>query len=197
MDRPGGVHRSSKPRYLFALLVSILPSAMLREPQTESGGPPAIHITNFGQINQNYYRGGQPTAAGFLELKQLGVKTVVDLREDGIREEPERVRKLGMQYFSIPLSSRRPATAAQTVSFLKLVNDAGNLPVYVHCAGGRHRTSEMTAIYRITHDSWTADQAYQEMKRYGYYSLWGHGSLKEYVYHFYNDYRARSSSRSR
>jgi hypothetical protein len=31
----------------------------------------------------------------------------------------------------------------------------------------------MTAIYRIIHDSWTVDQAYQEMKQYDYYSIGG------------------------
>jgi len=31
----------------------------------------------------------------------------------------------------------------------------------------------MTAIYRITRYSWTADQAYREMKQYDYYSIGG------------------------
>jgi protein tyrosine/serine phosphatase len=60
--------------------------------------------------------------------------------------------------------AKRPATEEQTASFLKLVNDAANWPVYVHCKGGRHRTGELTAIYRITNEGWTADQTYQEMK---------------------------------
>jgi protein tyrosine phosphatase (PTP) superfamily phosphohydrolase (DUF442 family) len=113
---------------------------------------------------------------------------VIDLQEEGEREEPTWVRDAGMRYFNIPLSSRRPATPAQTEYFLKPVNDAQNWPVYVHCAGGRHRTGEMTAIYRISHDAWTAEQAYNEMKRYGYYSLGGQGSLKDYVYEYYRKY---------
>jgi protein tyrosine/serine phosphatase len=95
-----------------------------------------------------------------------------------------------MQYFNIPLSSTRPATAGQTEDFLKLVNDPQNWPVFVHCAGGRHRTGEMTAIYRITRDSWTADKAYQEMKQYDYYSIGGHGPLKDYVFEYYGKYLA-------
>jgi protein tyrosine/serine phosphatase len=115
----------------------------------------------------------------------LGVRSVIDLQEHARRGEKKWVRALGMQYFNIPLSSKRPATAAETQYFLKLVNDSENWPVYVHCAGGRHRTGEMTAVYRITHDSWTADKAYEEMRRFRYYSHGGHGSLRDYVYQFY------------
>ena len=175
--------------YLFAplalLLAATLTIAVQAEPQSPSS--PRVSIDNFGQANENYYRGSQPDADGFAELERIGIRTVIDLQEDGKQEEPTWVRKAGMQYFNVPLSTRRPATAAQTEYFLKLVNDAQNWPVYVHCAGGRHRTGEMTAIYRISHDAWTADQAYHEMKRYGYYSLGGHGSLKDYVYQYYSD----------
>jgi protein tyrosine phosphatase (PTP) superfamily phosphohydrolase (DUF442 family) len=145
-------------------------------------------ITNFGQINPNYYRGAQPKEADFAQLSRLGVKTVVDLRQKGKPEEPTWARNAGMQYFNIPLSSRLPATLAQTVYFLTLVNNPGNWPVFVHCAGGKHRTGEMTAIYRIAYDFWNADRAYEEMKKYGFYSFLGHGSLKRYVYDYYRNF---------
>ncbi len=155
----------------------------------QSAGAAGIDIENFGKINPDYYRGAQPDHAGFAELRQLGIKTIIDLQKAPDPREPAWVRDAGMKYINIPLSSRRPAKEAQSEYFLKLVNDPRNLPVYVHCAGGRHRTGEMTAIYRITHDSWTADQAYQEMKRYDFYSRWGHGSLKQYVYQYYGEYQ--------
>lgn len=170
------------------VLMLILTTPALRV-QAKSGNAFAVSIDNFGQVNENYFRGAQPSEAAMGELKKLGVKTVIDLQEDGERDEGDWVRSAGMQYFKIPLSSTRPATDEQTAYFLKLVNDSNNWPVYVHCAGGRHRTGEMTAAYRIAQNSWTADQAYQEMKKYGWYSTWGHGPLKDYVYHYYKDHR--------
>jgi protein tyrosine phosphatase (PTP) superfamily phosphohydrolase (DUF442 family) len=152
-------------------------------------------ITNFGQINENYFRGAQPNQEGFHRLARLGVKTIVDLQEKGKEEEPGWVQSAGMKYFCIPLSGNHPATDAQTAQFLQLVNDPANWPVYVHCAAGRHRTGEMTGIYRITHDTWTADQAYQEMQKYGYYSFPFHGSLKTYVYAYYDTYHRASSAK--
>jgi len=46
-----------------------------------------------------------------------------------------------------------------------MVNDPENQLVYVDCVGGRHRTGVMTAVYRMTRDGWTADQAFKEIRR--------------------------------
>lgn len=177
-------------RLIQAVTVTLVMIASALTGQAKSGNRFGVDIENFGQVNQNYYRGAQPDQQGFAQLKALGIKTVIDLQGDGKPEEGDWVRNAGMQFFNIPLSSERPATDEQTAYFLKLVNDSDNWPVYVHCAGGRHRTGEMTAIYRITADGWTADQAYQEMKKYQWYSRWGHGPLKAYMYDYYGRYKS-------
>ena len=76
-----------------------------------------------------------------------------------------------------------------------IVNDPSNLPVYVHCQGGRHRTGAMTAVYRLTHDKWTADQAYGEMKKYGFETFIGHPQLKTFVYDYYQKMTAAAPGR--
>ena len=153
---------------------------------TQSQTQPGV-TKNFGRVNENYFRGSQPTADEYARLKQLGIKTVVDLRIDSEPGEPERVLGLGMQYFNIPLKASKPASEEQTAYFLKLVNDPQNWPVYVHCKGGRHRTGALTAVYRITHDNWTADQAWEEMKSYDFDQglFGGPKAQKKFVYAFY------------
>ncbi len=166
-------------------VVLLLALATLTAVAQSTDGIP-VSLENFGKVNENYYRGSQPDAAGFGELKRIGIKTVIDLRGDSREEAPELARRAGLQYVNIPLSTKRPATDEQTAYFLKLVNDPANWPVYVHCKGGRHRTGEMTALYRITKDGWTADQAYQEMKKYDFEnSFFYPRSLKKYVYAYY------------
>ncbi len=147
-------------------------------------------VENFGKVDDHYYRGGQPDAEGFARLKRLGIKTVIDLRKDSVAAEPEQVRSLGMQYFNIPMRASRPATPEQVDQFLKLVNDPRNWPVYVHCKGGRHRTGALTAAYRITHDGWTADQAWEEMKKYDFNDSFfgGPPAQKNFVYAFYEQH---------
>ena len=36
---------------------------------------PAIHVDNFGEINANYYRGGQPRRSDYADLAAFGVRT--------------------------------------------------------------------------------------------------------------------------
>lgn len=177
---------SQKLARALTITLLVIVSGLTAQAQAQSSV--AVDIENFGRVNERYYRGSQPDQSGFAQLKSLGVKTVIDLREDREPDTAGWVRDLGMQYFNIPLSSRRAATDEQAAYFLKLANDPNNWPVYVHCAGGRHRTGEMTALYRITSDGWTAERAYQEMKQFKWYSTGGHGPLKDYVYDYYNRY---------
>jgi protein tyrosine/serine phosphatase len=182
---------SAQPRRLVlsAFLAAALAVAAPWNAHALTISPEQAGITNFGQVDENYFRGGQPDANGITRLDGLGIKTVIDLQEDPVAGEPGWVEAAGMKYFNIPLSGSRPATAEQTAHFLALVNDPQNWPVYVHCHAGRHRTGEMTGIYRLTHDTWTADQAYAEMQKFGYYSFPSHGSLKTYVYSYYDAHR--------
>ncbi len=87
-----------------------------------------------------------------------------------------------MKFVRIPMNTRVAPTADQVALFLKLVNDPANQPVYVHCAGGRHRTGVMTAVYRMTQDGWTADKAFQEMKQYRFGADFLHPEFKRFVY---------------
>jgi protein tyrosine/serine phosphatase len=174
------------------LLLALTSTTVPAQQTTET--PAGITIKNFGKVNDNYYRGEQPSLEEFAQLKRFGVKTVIDLRKDMLPQAPEQARSAGLQYFNIPLKASRMATEEQTSYFLNIVNDPANWPVYVHCKGGRHRTGGMTAVYRITHDGWTADQAYQEMEAYDFNNsiFGGPGAQKKYIYTFYDRYKAGS-----
>jgi len=39
-------------------------------------------VPNFHTVNDNIYRGGQPSDEGLRALASAGVKTIVDLRDD-------------------------------------------------------------------------------------------------------------------
>ena len=143
-------------------------------------------IKNFGSINETFYRGAQPKEQDYADLAAMGIKTVIDLQRGGHEESNLSSKPQGMKFYRIPMSDTRSPTSDQAELFLKLVNDPANHPVFVHCAGGRHRTGAMSAIYRITRDGWSADQAYLEMKHYDFEYGMGHGSLKRYVFDFYS-----------
>jgi len=142
-------------------------------------------IKNFGCINENFYRGAQPSDRDYAELAAAGIKTIVDLQQDGSAGEQRLVETAGMKFYRVGLSDKDWPSPDQAERFLKVVNDPDNQPVFVHCHGGKHRAGIMTAIYRMTHDGWTADKAYAEMKQYGFESGFGHGGLRDYVYDYY------------
>jgi len=184
-------------RHIVLLFATMLVAVQVLANGTQDSQSLPINIENFGKLDDNYYRGSQPTAGQFDELKKRGIKTIIDLRKDSIDGASQRARDAGLQYVNIPLTTKQPATDDQTEQFLKLVNDPANWPVFVHCKGGRHRTGEMTAIYRITHDGWSGDKAYEEMKKYDFEdSFFYPRSLKKYVFSYYEQFRSLKTSKT-
>jgi protein tyrosine/serine phosphatase len=143
---------------------------------------PQVHIGNFGKINDNYFRGSQPKGNDYSDLAALGVKTVIDLQADGPSNEASFVKAAGMNFVRIGMTTTKAPTDAQIAQFFEIVTNPANQPVYVHCAGGRHRTGTMTALYRMTFDGWTPAKAYNEMKQYRFEGFPDHPVLRNYVY---------------
>ena len=140
-----------------------------------------IHIRNFGKMDDRFYRGAQPDESDYKDLKALGVKTVIDLQDHPSNYEKRDVEALGMRYVNIPMSDSSYPKQDSVDAFLKLVKDPATGTMFVHCAGGRHRTGVMGAVYRFNVNHWNLDQAYTEMKDYDFYTRFGHGDLKTFV----------------
>jgi protein tyrosine/serine phosphatase len=168
----------SIPLVLVALLHPALAARLI-------GPTPALQIKRFARVNESYYRGAEPRRqADYEGLASLGIQAVIDLKHEGIATESTIVRQLGMRFYSIPISSSSAPSDDAVARFLKLVADPANAPVFVHCVGGHDRTGALTAIYRMTHDGWTADRAYREMRRYGYDGTIAGSALKEFVFNY-------------
>ena len=176
------VNRTAQHKCVPALIVTLLLSAPLF-------AETRIHINNFGRINDTYYRGAQPSERGFADLAKLGVKTVIDLTAEPHGNEQAMVERNGMKFYRIPLTTSSSPSDSAIKLFLKLVSDPSDQPVFVHCQGGRHRTGVMTALYRMTHDEWTAAQAYAEMKRYRFERFPTHPNLKAFVFDYYSHFQ--------
>lgn len=175
----------SNPRNIFAklsaalgLVLAITAAAVAHK--HEDAAFSNIKIGNFGQMDERFYRGGRPKERDFASLKALGIKTVIDLT-DNTPEERGYVEAQGMRYVNIAIEDKRDPSEAQIAEFLKVVNDADTGKFYVHCAGGRHRTGVMGAIYRFNNYHWNLDQVYAEMLDFDFYTSNGHGGQKKFV----------------
>lgn len=141
-----------------------------------------VTIKNFGQMDEHFYRGGQPKKDEYKELADLGVNTVIDLRDDPKDYEKPSVESLGMKYINIPMSDTEYPPAESIEAFLKIVNDPSTGVFFVHCKGGKHRTGATGAVYRFTKYGWDYERVYEEMKDYNFYTFFGrYGEIKDFV----------------
>jgi protein tyrosine/serine phosphatase len=184
---------------LFASIAVLLAASATLAQQPAAAETPAVKvkIKNFGQMDSRFYRGAQPRKNDYKDLAALGITTIIDLRENTEADERPLVESLGMKYVNIPMVGKMYPTPEATEQFLKTVNDPATGKFFVHCAGGRHRTGAMGAVYRFQFYDWTFDQAYQEMKQYDFYTRWGHQAFKDFVQDYYSKTRAAKDAASK
>lgn len=186
------ITRRHKPFLLAILTVVLAFSGNAFAKKSDSF--PNVKIKNFGQMDDRFYRGGQPKEGDYQTLAELGIKTIIDLREDPESYEKRDAEALGMRYVNIPMSDKNYPQASQIEQFLKLVDDPNTGKFFVHCAGGRHRTGVMGAVYRFKHYNWNFDQVYAEMKDYDFYTRFGHGDMKKFVEDYAQSYQAAGAT---
>jgi len=181
---------------LFAVISLVLAASTtaFSQENTQTNLATNVNIKNFGQMDERFFRGGQPKENDYQQLSALGITTVIDLREDPKAYEKQNVEALGMRYVNIPMSDKDYPPTEKISEFLKLVDDPSTGKFFVHCAGGRHRTGVIGAVYRFNHYNWNYDQVYSEMKKYDFYTRWGHGDMKKFVKDYAVSFQHKSTA---
>jgi tyrosine-protein phosphatase SIW14 len=90
---------------------------------------------------------------------------------------------LGFRFINIPISGWSPPSDEQVAQFLSLFQATPGERIFVHCKYGDDRTGVMIAAYRIAENHWTAEQAAEEMRYFGFHYHW-HPSMKSYIRNF-------------
>jgi tyrosine-protein phosphatase SIW14 len=175
---------SSRPR-LRPVVVGLLVAAAL---VAGYFGLWRYHLKRFQAVREGIlYRSAQPTEFGLQYLtRQRGVKTVLSLqlfdpqlshglidlgRRSGARESDYVTTATGAHLVQWPmgLESCWPwMTPWQFEEFFRLFDNSENLPVAVHCMGGRHRTGTISALFRLEYDRWPVERALTEMYSFNF-----------------------------
>ena len=176
----------------LVLLVGISALAMsagtvdARTEATTSGRPiaraiPEAGIIRFAEIRPGLARGGEPGTEGLRYLQHKGYRTIVSFLTDPA--ESAWVVQSGMRYVHLPMRSSfffaDTPTDEQVKEFLSVASDSTLYPMYIHCHAGKDRTGAMTAIYRMEVCGWTAGEAVEEMRAFGFSSRYDR--LRKYV----------------
>lgn len=138
-------------------------------------------VRNFGRVTDRYFRGGQVTPDGIERLAAMGVRTVVDLRDEESPGEAEACQRNGIKYFKFPMSGHATPDD-KAVNEIHSIIQRAKEPVYVHCSAGKHRAGTIAALYRIRVQGWSPDRTWAEQKSYGFGPPEGHPQLYAYVY---------------
>ena len=119
--------------------------------------------------------GGQPTQEQLQDAKELGFKTIINLRgvgEAGTDVEPGIVANLGMAYHHLPINGAAGITFENAEAFGRLM-DASDGPIMVHCASG-NRVGALFAIKSYRVDGASAEDALALGYRAGLTGLQGY-----------------------
>ncbi|MBX3364569.1 MAG: tyrosine-protein phosphatase [Phycisphaeraceae bacterium] len=159
---------------LVALLLGACTSSSPHRPVVASGAavPDMTRIYRAGDI----YFAGQPDVARFEQLRDLGVRTVINLRsaremtelaeaEQDALDQITVLRDLGLHYVHIPLGGNDGYNPTHVQAFAAAI-EAASGPVLVHCASGA-RARVMWQAYLVTYRGYTLDEAVEITRTLG------------------------------
>jgi protein tyrosine phosphatase (PTP) superfamily phosphohydrolase (DUF442 family) len=158
------------------VIVLLAPAHVEQKPREQVEG-----VTNFGRVTELYFRGGTVTTLGISHLAEMGVRTIIDLRDKDSPGEPEAAARNGVRYFRFPMNGKVTPDDKEVNEILSIIQNA-RAPVYVHCSAGKHRAGTIAALYRIRVQGWSQRQAWREEQFYGFGSPDQHPKLFDYVY---------------
>ncbi|CAD6891029.1 unnamed protein product [Tilletia controversa] len=125
---------------------------------------------NFGIVEENLYRSGQPDQLNFPFLEKLNLKTIIWLAP----EEPDLAFSDFCKYQGITLhhlgvlyqtNASDPITEQVVLQALHYLVQPSTYPAFVMCNLGRHRTGTVVGCLRKL-QSWNLSSILDEYRRY-------------------------------
>ncbi|XP_027339058.1 NAD kinase 2, chloroplastic [Abrus precatorius] len=101
-----------------------------------------------------FWTGGQVTEEGLKWLLDKGYKTIIDLREENVKDNfyqavvSDAISSESIELVKIPVEVRTAPTMEQVEKFTSYVSDCSKRPIYLHSKEGVWRTSAMVSRWR-------------------------------------------------
>jgi tyrosine-protein phosphatase SIW14 len=177
-----------RARAVAALSVTLLVAALLVTPACSAGRTPrpanwatpihSVALTNWYKLDAEVYRSEQPTRLGFEEIRDAGIRTVINLRDR--HTDATALEGLGLDLVEVPMNAGSFGEA-EIVKALKAIRDARK-PVLIHCQRGADRTGVVAAMYRVVFEGWAKEDAIDELLHggYGFNRIWYH-NIPKYI----------------
>lgn len=161
-------------RYIAFILLLFLSSCKL-SPQGErtrdsswATKVESSSLRNLYKLNDSIYRSAQPGSSAIELMTSLGIKTILNLRND--RSDIAIFHSSFFQTQQIKMRAGN-FTDAEIISSLRMIKNAPK-PILVHCRYGADRTGVVLAMYLIIFENWTKEKALDELVNgnYGFHA---------------------------
>ena len=145
-------------------------------------------VTNFARLETTVACAGAIKVEAIPEIKKLGYASIINLRQPSeqganVPENTTYAKEIGLNYINIPFNAQAPDSKAVD-TFLGLIANKANQPVYVHC-GSASRVGSMWMIKRVLQDGWALDKATEEAKLIGLRSP----ALEQFAVEYINSHK--------
>lgn len=109
---------------------------------------------NFDTVADGVYRANQPDFARFERYREMGVKTILNLRgempEPFFLFEKEACAELGLSLVTVRMSARKVPRRAVLLDVMDAFETMAK-PFLIHCKSGADRTGLASALYLLQH----------------------------------------------
>mmetsp|Transcript_22811 Transcript_22811/g.37550 ORF Transcript_22811/g.37550 Transcript_22811/m.37550 type:complete len:169 (-) Transcript_22811:47-553(-) len=125
---------------------------------------------NFGMVEDDLYRSGQPNELNFPFLEKLKLKKIIYLAPDEpsqqftnfMEDQDIEMVHLGWEGHTNPW---KPISEEVVLAALDIILDPSNYPLHIMCNLGRHRTGTLLGCLRKL-QRWNLTAIFEEYRRY-------------------------------
>jgi protein tyrosine/serine phosphatase len=152
-----------------------------------------VNFHNMHRVGGKMWRGNQPSPKRLAELKEMGFRTILNLRgtQPGRHYydlEHHACRELGLDIVDLPWGSRE-APFVERIERLIDVFDEIAYPAFMHCKSGADRAGIVAVMYKLLHEKAPFEEAIDQLSfKYLHIKQGKTGMLD----HFFELYRKRN-----
>jgi len=132
----------------------------------------AVSACTFQQVSPVLYRGPVPNKSRMDELKEMGIKTIINLRTNPQRGKEAYARKIGLNFIHVPTGVFLAPDRGKVHKYVEIVRNPQYQPVYVCCTLGTDRTALYVGLYRVLVEDWSGQEAWEEMEAHHIKKWW-------------------------
>jgi uncharacterized protein (TIGR01244 family) len=147
-------------------LMTTLAALLLAADAQVPASMPEAEIAAYHLVRPGLAIAGRPSSGAVARLKDLGFRTIIDLRQEseGTADEKAAVEAQGLRYVWVPFTAAS-FTLADAKAVARALGDPEAGPVLLHCASANRAGGVWTVLQAIAGKP--IDQAEQEGRKFG------------------------------